>query len=119
MTEFSISTDTLDKSLKDLEIKKLQYNNLKSERDNINNIEEGKNEENINKPKIEVKYKKDEEKEYLQEKRENINYQEFALILDDDDFDKKENDEMIQEKAKEDTNIQRKKQKQIQLNKDI
>ena len=119
MTEFSISTDTLDKSLNDLETKKLQYNNLKRETENLHGLEEGKNKKISNNPEIEIKFKKDKEDENCREKKEKIKYQEYALILDDDDFDKKENDEMIQEKEKENENNNIQRQKQIQLNKSI
>ena len=119
MTEFSISTDSLDKSLNDLEIKKMQYNKLKRENQNINNKDEIKNNGNLNKKNIDIKFKKDKEEEKSQEKKEHKSYQEYALIIDDDDFDKKENDEMIQEKANEENNNSNQRQKQIELNKTI
>ena len=56
MTEFSISSDHLDKSLSDLEKEKIQYNNLQKECENIKDFEE-KN-KNLTQSIIDIKFKK-------------------------------------------------------------
>ena len=120
MTEFSISSDNLDKSLSDLEKKKIQYNNFQKECENINDFEEKNNMKNLNQSKIDIKFKKDKDNEEKKKRSQNIRHEEYILALDDDDFDKKENDEMIQEKSQNnENNEQKEKKKQIQLNSNI
>ena len=121
MTEFSISTDTLEESLKDLEIKKLQYNNFKKGNETLYDFEKMKNNDSLNQSKIDIKFEKaGKEEENSEQKKEADRREDFTLILDEDEFDKKENDEMIQKNTQNNQNLmEHKTKKQIQLNANI
>jgi hypothetical protein len=122
MTDFSITGDTLDKSLEDLERIKLKYDKNKEEMEYEFNSQKDEKNNNLNQSKINIKFNKKNNDDLEMNSHKKTVQKEYTLYIDDDDLDKKENDEKIQENKE---NIQRQNNsksnetKKMQLNTNI